>query len=326
MCREKIRITMLDADAKRLLDLIASRNLRPYDAMTPQEARASYKASRFASQPDPQPVGSITDFSIPGPSGDIEARHYRSSGAAEEETLPALVFYHGGGFTIGDLETHDTLCRELCNLSGIALVSVNYRKGPEHKFPAAHDDAYAALRWIIEHAGSLGIDADAIAVGGDSSGGNLATVTAMRLRDEGGPRLVFQLLIYPGTDFRFAAPSHERNGSGYMLTRKALEYFCGCYLNSDAERLDWRMSPTLAENHGGLPPALILSAGYDPLVDENEDYANRLRAAGTPAEYVCFPGQIHGFITMGRIITQANQAVALCADRLGALRHKIRYK
>lgn len=317
---------MLDPDAKRLLDMIVSRNLRPYDAMTPQEARASFKASRFSSQPDAQPVASVEDFSIPGPGGEISLRHYRPLGIDVNEILPALVFYHGGGFTIGDLDTHDVLCRELCNLSGIAVLSVNYRKGPEHKFPAAHDDAYAALKWVAGHTERLRVDRGGIAVGGDSSGANLATVSAMRLRDDGGPHLAFQMLIYPGTDFRFATPSHQRNGSGYMLTRSALEYFCTSYLNSDADRLDWRMSPSLAKNHGGLPPALILSAGYDPLVDEDEDYANRLRNAGAAVEYVCFPGQIHGFITMGRIIAQANQAVALCADRLGALRHKIRYK
>ncbi|MBI1890859.1 MAG: alpha/beta hydrolase [Burkholderiales bacterium] len=310
---------MLDVDVRRLLDVVNARKMRAYDEMTPQEARVSFKASRFSSQPDPQDVAHVDDFTISGPHGEIQVRSYRPLGARLDEVIPALVYYHGGGFTIGDLDTHDSLCRELCNLSGVAIFSVNYRKGPECKFPAAHDDAYAALRWVIENAAKMRINPDRIAVGGDSSGGNLATVSAIRLRDEGGPPLAFQLLIYPGTDFRFGTPSHERNGHDYMLTKKTLDYFCACYLNSDEDKLDWRMSPTLAPNLAGLPPALILSGGFDPLVDENEIYAQRLKEAGVTVEYVCYSGQIHGFITMGRIIKQANEAVALCADRLRAL-------
>lgn len=310
---------MLDGDVKRLLDAVNSKNLRSYDQMTPAEARTNFKASRFASQPEPT-AAAVEELTVPGPHGEIPVRSYRPAGARRDETLPALVFFHGGGFTIGDLDTHDTLCRELCNLSGIAVLSVNYRKGPEHKFPVAHDDAYAALQWTIANAARLHVDPARIAVGGDSSGGNLATVCAIRLRDEGEQAPAFQLLIYPGTDFRFLAASHERNGKNYMLTRAVLDYFCACYLNSDEDRLDWRMSPALASSLAGLPPALIVSAGYDPLVDENEAYAERLRESGVPVEYVCYPGQIHGFITMGRIIRQANEAVALCADRLRALR------
>ena len=232
--------------------------------------------------------------------------------------MRALVYYNGGGHTIGDLDTHDVLCRELCNRSGHAVFSVDYRLGPEHKFPAAVDDSFAALRWIASHATQLAIDPAKIAVGGDSAGANLAAVTALMARDQGGPLLTCQLLIYPVTDFRFQTESQTTNGQGYLLTREVIDYFAECYLGSAAERLDWRASPALAADLSRLPAALVLTAGYDPLRDEGEEYANRLRAAGNSVKHVAYPGQIHGFITMGKVIRQANEAVAACAEWLKA--------
>ncbi len=307
---------MLDPDAKRLLDLIAGKSLLSYDSMPPLLARAHYKNSCFAVQPQAPKVGAVHNFSVPGPLGEIAVRCYRPQGATPQQVLPALVFFHGGGFTLGDLDTHDTLCRELCNQSQLAVFSVDYRLGPEHQFPAAHEDAFAALKWIGADAEQLLLDPARIAVGGDSAGANLAAACTFMARDAGGPKLAYQLLICPGTDFRCIAPSHTRNGKGYLLTSAMIDYFCNCYLKSDADRFDWRLSPTLAKDFSRLPPALVLTAGYDPLVDEGRDYAGLLQAAGNQVEYVCFSGQLHGFITMGGVIAEANEAVALCASRL----------
>lgn len=261
----------------------------------------------------------MENITVPGPAGSIPVRHYRPLGMPKQEAIAALVFFHGGGFTLGDLDTHDILCRQLCDEAGMAVLSVDYRLGPEHKFPAAHIDGFAALQWIAAHAGELGIAPERIAVGGDSAGGNIAASCALMARDNKGPKLAYQLLIYPATDFRCIAPSHQRNGRGYLLTTTMIDYFCACYLASDADRVDWRLSPLLAANHANLPPALIMTAGFDPLVDEGKAYAEQLRAAGNSVEYVCFEGQFHGFITMGRVVAQANEAVSLCADRLKAL-------
>lgn len=310
---------MLDADARKLLDLIASRNLPSYDTMPPLAARASFRAGSFASQPLPPQLGLVEDFTIPGPAGELPVRRYRPANTGEREALAALVFFHGGGFTVGDIDTHDTLCRQLCDQGRVTVLSVDYRLGPEHKFPAAHADCFAALQWIAANAGALGIDPDCLAVGGDSAGGNLAASCALMARDAGGPRLAYQLLIYPATDFRCIAQSHLHNGEGYLLTSRLIDFFCSNFLDSEADRLDWRLSPALAASHAGLPPALVLTAGYDPLVDEGREYAEQLRAAGNAVEYVCFEGQFHGFITMGRVVGQANEAVALCASRLRAL-------
>jgi acetyl esterase len=227
-----------------------------------------------------------------------------------------LVYYHGGGWVIGDLDTHDTLCRELANGAGCAVVAVDYRMAPEHRFPAAVDDSLAALRWIQREAASLGLDATRLAVGGDSAGGNLAAVVAIAARDAGEPDLAFQLLIYPATDQRRGAASHAINGQGYLLTRDTIAYFHDHYIADAAQDLDWRASPLLHPELSRLPPALVLTAGYDPLRDEGLHYAQRLSEAGNRATHINFERQIHGFITMGKVIDEANAAVALCAAAL----------
>jgi acetyl esterase len=310
---------MLDPQVKQLLDFLATSNLPSFHTLPPVESRAFYKERRFATQPEPQPVAAVADLAVPGPAANIPVRSYRPQGASANTVLPALMYYHGGGHTIGDLDTHDTLCRELCNRSGIAVFSVDYRLGPEHKFPAAVDDSFAALQWVAHHAEKLSINPGKIAVGGDSAGGNLAAVMALMARDHGGPAIALQLLIYPATDLRFLSASHKTNGQGYLLTTDIIDYFTACYLNNDADRLDWHASPALAGNHSGLPPALVMTAGYDPLRDEGRGYADLLRASGNQVEYIDYPGQIHGFITMGKVIGQANEAVALCADRLKSI-------
>jgi acetyl esterase len=310
---------MLDSDAKLLLDLIASRNLPSYHTLPVDEARTLYRERRFFAQPEPPEVALAQDLKIPGPVSNIPLRHYRPQGWEDGKPLPALVYYHGGGHTIGDLDTHDTLCRELANLSGWAVFSVDYRLGPEHRFPAAVDDSFAALQWIAANAEQLAILPQRLAVGGDSAGGNLAAVAALLARDAGEPALAFQLLIYPVTDFRFATASHRANAQGYLLTREVIDYFTDCYLADRSQATDWRVSPALAADHTRLPPALVLTAGYDPLHDEGVDYARLLQQAGNQVEHVDYPGQIHGFVPMGKAIRQANDAVALCARRLRSL-------
>lgn len=302
---------MLHPQARALLQLIEDKGLPPTHTLSPAQARAFYRDRRTVTQPEAPAVESLRELRA----GGIGLRLYRPLGSQPAQRLPVLVYYHGGGWTIGDLDTHDTLCRELCNGAGCAVVSVDYRLGPEHRFPAAVDDAMAALQWVHGHAGELGVDAARIAVGGDSAGGNLAAVTAIAARDATGPSLQFQLLVYPATDMRRTAPSHTSNGQGYLLTADTIRYFRDHYM-ADAPDQDWRASPLLREDLRGLPPAFVLTAGYDPLRDEGLQYAQRLTEAGNHATLVCFERQIHGFITMGKVIDEANAAVQLCAAQL----------
>ena len=307
---------MLHPQARALLDLIAERGVPPTHTLSPQEARAVYRDRRGFTQPAPPPVASVQSLQAEGPLGPIPLRLYRPLGTMADQVLPALVYYHGGGWVIGDLDTHDTLCRELANGSGCAVVSVDYRLAPEHRFPAAVDDAIAAARWVRREAAALKLDAERIAVGGDSAGGNLAAVVAIAARDAGEPPFAWQLLIYPATDQHRTAPSHERNGQGYLLTSDTMDYFSGHYIPDARLYADWRASPLLHPDLSRLPPALVLTAGYDPLRDEGLAYAQKLSEAGTRATHLSFERQIHGFILMGKVLAEANDAVRLCAAAL----------
>ena len=306
---------MLHTQTRALLDFIEQRGIPPTHTLSPPQARSFYRDRRAVVQPEPQAVAQVQELLATGPGGTIALRLYRPLPAAAG-ALPVLVYYHGGGWVIGDLDTHDTLCRELANLAGCAVVAVDYRMAPEHRFPAAVIDAVAATRWVHQQAGALGLDAARLAVGGDSAGGNLAAVVALTAREAGDLPIVFQLLIYPATDGRRGAPSHTTNGQGYLLTKETIDYFHDHYIIDPAHDLDWRASPLLHPDLSRLPPALVLTAGYDPLRDEGMDYATRLTAAGNRASYVCFERQIHGFITMGRVLDEANTAVAMCAAEL----------
>ena len=307
---------MLHPQAKAFIDLLEQRGVPPTHTLTPADARKFYRERRAITQPEPGEVAEVRELQADGPHGPIPMRLYRPRGSAAASVLPVLVYYHGGGWTIGDLDTHDTLCRELCNLSGCAVVAVDYRMGPEHRFPAAVDDVLAATRWVRREAVVLGVDPARLAVGGDSAGGNLAAVVAIAARDAGDLPVAFQLLIYPATDMRCVHPSHTTNGQGYLLTSDTIRYFHDQYITDAAHDLDWRASPLLREDLAGLPPALVLTAGYDPLRDEGLDYARALTAAGNRTSYVCFERQIHGFITMGRLLDEANAAVSMCAAEL----------
>jgi acetyl esterase len=311
---------MLHPQAQALLNLIEERKVPPTHTLTPGQAREMYRERRFYTQPAPPEMALVRDLTMPGAAGEIPLRLYRPVASSAENPLPMLVYYHGGGWVIGDLDTHDTLCRELANGAGCAVVAVHYRLAPEHRFPAAVDDSIAALHWVHDNAKILGVDADRMAVGGDSAGGNLATVVALTARDSGGPALRFQLLIYPATDNRRIAPSHQSNAEGYLLTRDTISYFHDHYLPDPAQDRDWRASPLLHPDLTRLPPAFIVTAGYDPLRDEGLQYAQALARAGNQSSLVCFEQQIHGFITMGRVLDDARTAVRLCAAEL---RHAI---
>jgi acetyl esterase len=303
---------MLHPQAKALLELIERVGLPPTHTLPPDEARRFYRERRSYTQPPVPEVASVAEMKA---DGTIPLRLYRPLGSDAATALPLLVYFHGGGWVIGDLDTHDTLCRELANGAGCAVASVDYRLAPEHPFPAAVDDAIAATRWLQRHAASLQLDGTRLAVGGDSAGGNLAAVVAIAARDAGVPHIAFQLLIYPATDMRCGMPSHTTNGAGFLLTRDTIAYFRRHYMG-DTSQSDWRASPLLHDDLSRLPPALVLTAGHDPLRDEGLAYAQRLSDAGNRATQLCFERQIHGFITMGRVIDEANAAVAICAAQL----------
>jgi acetyl esterase len=307
---------MLDPQARALLDFIEARGIPPMESLPPAEARRMYLERRFVTQPEPPQVSLVRDLDADGPHGRIPLRLVRPLGAAEGERLPVLVYYHGGGWTIGDLDTHDTLCRQLANGAGCAVVSVDYRMGPEHRFPAAVDDCIAATRWVRGNAESLGVDASRLAVGGDSAGGNLAAVVSIAARDAGDPPIRFQLLIYPATDQRMLTASYRANCKGYLLTAELMAWFHDNYLVDRSHDDDWRASPLLHTDLSRLPPALVLTAGYDPLRDEGIEYAQKLSLAGNRATLVSFERQIHGFALMGKVLDEANAAVRLCAAEL----------
>jgi acetyl esterase len=308
--------TGLDPDAERVLFLIRASGRPPYETLTPVEAREASARGRQVVQPDPPQLAEVKNFEIPGPAGAIRARLYRANAANRGAPQPVLVYFHGGGWVIGDLDSHDVLCRQLAGQSGVTVVSVDYRLAPEHRFPAAVDDAFAATRWIASEAARLGIDPDRIAVGGDSAGGNLAIVTSLMTRDAGAPRIAFQLLIYPATDFSMTQVSYAEHADQMPLTRPVYEWFRRHYLGDMDGTADWRASPLSAPNLEKLPPALMITAGHDVLVDEGFDFADRLKVSGVAIEHRHFPGQIHGFITMGRIIREANLAVTQAASAL----------
>jgi acetyl esterase len=307
---------MLHPQVAALLERAAKSPLPAYHDVPPAVARRLYRDTRGALTPDPPAVESVQLLLVPGPAGPVPVRAYRTKGAGKDEVLPALVYFHGGGWVIGDLDTHDVVCRTLANGARCAVFSVEYRKAPEAPFPAAVEDCFSSLIFISKNFNSLKINPSQIAVGGDSAGGNLATVIALMARDAGGPALSFQLLIYPGTDQQMGHPSIDSNGEGYLLTKKSMFYFRGHYLPRKEDWLDWRASPLLAKSLAKLPPAFVMTAGFDPLRDEGRAYAERLKKAGVPTEYREYSDMVHGFITMGRVLDTANTALADCAQAL----------
>lgn len=302
---------MLDPQARALIDLMVERGVPPTHTLSPADARRFYLERRFFTQPEPPAMDAVRELR----DGPVPMRLYRPHGLPAG-VAPVLVYLHGGGWTIGDLDTHDVLCRQLAERGGCAVVAVDYRLGPEHRFPAAVDDSLAAFGWVRDHAASLGLDPARMAVGGDSAGGNLAAVVCLALKAAGQPQPRLQLLIYPATDMRAVAPSHTTNAQGYVLTADSVAYYRGHYIADAGQWSDWRASPLLAADLTGLAPAFVITAGYDPLRDEGRQYADALSAAGVPTQYLCFERQIHGFITMTRVIDEAWTAVEACGAAL----------
>jgi acetyl esterase len=306
----------LDPQVKLVLDLVLKAGRPAYHTLSPKEARQLFRETRPASTPVPPAIGVVMDLTADGPHGPIPLRLYRPLDAAATTAPPVLVYFHGGGWVIGDLDTHDVLCRQLTAEAGICVVSVDYRLAPEHKFPAAVDDAWAATRWVVAHAAELGVDGERLAVGGDSAGGNLAAVVALLARDHGGPAIALQALVYPVTDAGTQTGSYRDFSDGFLLTRETMQWFFDQYLKTDADKADWRVSPLRARSLAGLPPTLVVTAGFDPLRDEGDAYALALRNAGVRVDAVCYGGMIHGFAPMGKLIETGNRAVSMIAGSL----------
>jgi acetyl esterase len=311
---------VLDADAAAVYKAFQEAGRPAYETLTAPEARDYYLQARFATNPEAPELARVAALSIPAPHGAIPARIYVPKAPRLANGLaPALVFFHGGGWVIGDLDSHDVVCRQLADSGALIVISVDYRLAPEHKFPAATDDAIAATRWVAANARELGIDASRLSIGGDSAGGNLAAVTALAARDGDGPAIAGQVLIYPATDFALTHGSHSEPETSVLLTHSVIRWFRDHYLNGTADIHDWRASPARATTLAGLPPAYVLTAGADPLRDEGNEYASRLKQAGVSVTTRHFPGQFHGFFTMGKLLREANVAVSEIGAWLKAL-------
>ncbi len=293
------------------LEAMRNLGLRPIEAMNPVEARAQMEATSQSRKAEALPVARIEERDIPGPAGPIRVRFYwpNTTGAA-----PAIAYYHGGGHVIGSLDTHDLIARNLCAGAGALVASVDYRMGPEHRFPAAVEDSFAALEWLHRNAADLGADPSRLGVHGDSAGANLAAVVALMARDAGGPQLRLQSLVYPVADYTLSSPSYEKFAEGYgLLTRTAMVWFQGHYLRSPADAEDWRASPIKAARLAGVAPVIVVTAECDVLHDDGERYAEALRRAGVAVEYREFTGMIHGFFGMVPIIDDAMNAQRVVA-------------
>jgi len=305
----------VDPQIQQVIDALAASEFEPVHALTPHEARAQYDAMIEARGITPAPVGAVEDRALPGPGGDLPVRIYRPDLGGDD--LPALVYFHGGGHVIGSPDTHDATTRNLCNGAGCVVMSVDYRLAPEHKFPAAAEDALAAVRWCAAHSAEIGVDPRRIAVGGDSAGGNLAAVAALMAREAGGPALRLQVLVYPVADYACDTASYRTYATGYgTLEAASMRWFRDQYLRDEADRRDWRAAPLRAADLSGLPPALVLTAQCDVLHDEGEAYAQRLRAAGAEVEYHRCEGMIHGFFTMAPAVDGAVRAQALVCEAM----------
>jgi acetyl esterase len=290
----------------QVLKVQAEAGLQPIEAMTPLEAREQMEAQVRARKAVPLPVAKVEERRIPGPAGEIRVRFYWPHAASP---VPAIIYYHGGGHVIGSLDTHDFVARNLCGGTETLVVSVDYRMGPEHRFPAAVDDSFAALKWVHANAASLGADPERIGVHGDSAGGNLAAVVALMARDSGGPPLRLQSLVYPVTDYACRGESYEKYATGCgILTKGAMLWFREHYLRAPADAEDWRASPIKAKSLAEVAPAIVVVAECDILHDEGQRYAEALRQAGVQVEYREYPGMIHAFFGMVPVVDDAMNA------------------
>lgn len=304
----------LDPAVQALLDQMAANPAPKLWELPVTDGRALYMAMSQMLEPQGVPIGKVENLTVPGPGGPIPIRVYTPMGGGTVQ--PAIIFFHGGGWVIGSLETHDALCRQLANAAGCKVVAVDYRLAPEHKAPAAFEDALAAAKWIESNAAELEIDANSLAVAGDSAGGNLAAAVALAAKQTGSPKLSFQLLIYPTLQMRADTGSMKEHAEGYFLEKKTMDWFYDQYLASDSDLNDPRLSPLAATDLAGLPRAYVVTAGYDPLRDEGKAYAEKLNRAGVAAVHVNYDGMIHGFFNMTAAVPAAKQAITDAAAAL----------
>jgi acetyl esterase len=306
----------LDPESQRLIDLMAAANRPAWNTLSPQAARDLYLSLRPASQ-GPRPAeAKVVDRTIPGAAGDLAVRIYRPAAAPADAKLPCLVYAHGGGWVFGNLDSHDVLCAQFALEAGIVVFAIDYRLAPEVRFPGAFDDVVAGLKWVAANGASIGVDPTRLAIGGDSAGGNLAAAVSIWARDNGGPKLRLQLLAYPVTDAVGRAESYRHYEDGYGLNAVTMEWFFDHYTPDKAVRDDWRISPLRAKSLSGLPPALVITAGYDPLRDEGRAYAFRLHQEGTQADLVEFGGMLHGFLSSPMLLHGARRGTSLAAAAL----------
>jgi acetyl esterase len=307
----------LDPAVRQLLEAAEAEGNPPLESFSPEEARKLAIESLKTAGGTPEPVRSIENLRIPGPDCEIPIRIYTPDAPAPR---PALVYFHGGGWVVCDLDTHDVVCTAIAHRAGAVVIAVDYRLAPEHKFPAAVTDSYAATAWVASNAKKLGIDPKRISVGGDSAGGNLAAVVSLKSRDQDGPAIELQVMVYPVTDLSsFATPSYQEFGENHYLTKSEMEWFRDHYLRSMEDARDPHASPLLTLDLSGLPPALIITAECDPLRDEGEAYAKRLANDGVAVTYTCYPGMIHPFFSLSGAIPQAFDAIQQVANAVAGL-------
>jgi len=299
--------SLLTPTMQGVLGRMARASKLPMHTLSPAKARLAYEAGANVLEIDAVNVHHMETFSVPARDGVAVAVRLYAPQAADGALLPVLVFFHGGGFVVGSIATHDRLCRVLSHLAHCAVLSVDYRLAPEHPFPVAFEDAWDAMLWVRQHGATRGLDASRVAVGGDSAGGTLAAVCALQARDASWP-LALQLLIYPGCAARSETRSHQTFGKGFLLDADLIDYFFKLFLRSEEDRDDWRFAPLLADDLGGVAPAWFCLAECDPLVDEGLLYADHLRAAGVTVDLELYRGVVHEFIKMGRALPEARQA------------------
>jgi len=304
----------LDPQLKKILDSLDPAAEKPVEEMTPEEARTSWKADMAAVAGKPCTVASVSEREVPGPGGPLAIRVYTPDGMSDDPA-PMLIYIHGGGYIRGDLDTHDDVCRFLCHHTPCIVASVDYRPAPENRFPDQIEDCYATASWLTDHASELGADPARIAIGGDSAGGNFACSTTILARDKNGPKFCFQLLIYPVTDLASDNESKRLYSSGYLLN--SMPFYIQSYVRNDADLTDPLASPLRAADLSNLPPAFVLTAGFDPLRDEGQAYARKLQDAGVVVEHKCYESMIHGFVSITGLIDAAEIGLV---DSAAALR------
>ncbi len=312
----------LDPQVTAMIEAGRKAGARPFEQLTPQQARTAYAAGWNVVQPAIADVASVRDLTIQGEGGDLTLRVYRGIGASDAERLPCMVFLHGGGWVIGNLDSHDRLCRILANRARICVVAVDYRLAPEHRFPAALVDSTTALQWVADNTDALSIAPGRIAVGGDSAGGNLAAVLALMGRDGTAPPTMYQALLYPVVDLTAQCASYGRVTSGVPLTAATMHWFIDHYMPDAANRRDWRASPLLAKSLAGTPPALVMTLTHDPLCDEGREYARRLEADDVRVTVLHLSDHMHGMLMHGKLVQASNLMLDFVCAAIGDAMHR----